>query len=50
MFQENTSSGKMASIKQFTSTDPQIRVCNKKLFFLYLNYVVGTQKNRLNEH
>ena len=29
----------------------QIRVCNQKLIFLFLNktYVVGTQKNPLNE-
>ena len=33
-------------------TGPQIRVRNWKSFFLFLNqtYVVGTQKNRLNEH
>ena len=27
----------------------QIRMCTKKLFFLFLNQVVGTQKNRLDE-
>ena len=29
----------------------KLRVCNRKIFFLFLNqkYVVGTQKNRLNE-
>ena len=30
----------------------QIRVCNRKLFFIFLSqtFVVGSQKNRLNEH